>query len=402
MSANGIPNLNALFKEVYADKEENLIPDGAKLYNMIPFGKKEQLGGFYHQPVILKHEHGVTFAASGEDAFALNAPLSSGMQDANVRGTQLVLRSAIGYGAISRSAAGGSKAFMQATKWLVANMLRSVVKKLEIELFYGQVGYATVDSVSGSNIVIPVGQWAPGIWAGAEGMPIEIRSAAGVLRGQANVTAVAFDTRTVTVDVLPAGVVATDIIWHKGAYSKEFAGVHKILTNTGEIFGIDASEYSLWKGNSYSASSGELSFEIVQNAVAKAVEKGLDGDVVVFVNPSAWSDLLTEQSALRSYDQSYGSEKAENGSKTIKFHGQNGIIEIVPSIYVKESYAYVLYIEDFIRIGSSDITFRRPGKGDEFFRELENNAGMELRAYCDQALFTHSICKNVLITNIVN
>lgn len=402
MAANNTAaTLNGLFKEVYADKLENLIPDGVKLLTKIPFVKKQQtLGNLYHQPVILGQEHGITFASSTEDAFTLNPPIAGQIEDAQVRGNALVLRSAIGYKAASASL-NGAAAFEQATKFLVGNMLRSVTKKLEIEMLYGQVGYGTVASTAGVTVTIPAAEWAPGIWAGAEKMPIEIRNAAGnVSRGTANIVSVSFETKTLTLDALPAGTVATDVIWHMGAYGKEFAGIHKIITNTGVLFGIDASVYTLFKGNVYSAGNAALSFAKVQEAVAKAVEKGLDNDVMVLVNPNTWSDLLTDQAALRMYDSSYSSSKMENGAKELKFHGQNGMIEIVPSIYCKEGYAYVLSTEDMVRIGSSEVTFKRPGKEGDFFRELENAAGYELRCYCDQALFTHSVAKNVLINNI--
>lgn len=403
-SANVLETLNGLFKEVYADDLEELIPDGVKLLNRIPFARRDnQLGNFYHQPVVLGHEHGVTFAGSGEDAFNLNAPIAGQIEDAQVRGTQLVLRSAIGYASAARSAGGDKVAFKQATKYLVGNMLRSITKKLEIELFYGQMGYAEVGSVAGTTITISTDEWAPGIWAGAEKMPVEIRNAAGtVSRGEATIVGVNFENRTITLNNMPAGTVATDVIWHKGAYGKEFAGVHKIITNTATLFNISASEYALWRGNEFSAGSAALSFQKLQDSIARAVEKGLDNDVMVMVNPKTWADLLNDQAALRQYDSSYAPSMAENGSREIKFYGQNGVIEIVPSIYVKEGYSYVLDEECFMRIGSTDVTFRRPGKGDEFFRELENNAGYELRAYTDQALFCHAPGRNVLIKDIVN
>jgi hypothetical protein len=282
-------------------------------------------------------------------------------------------------------------------------MMRSMAKKLEIEMLYGQMGYATVASTAANVITVTTAEWAPGIWAGANNMPIEIRSAAGVLRGAANVQTVNMDLRTITVDLLPAGVVATDVIWHKGAYNNEFAGIHKILTNTGVLFGIDAAQYDLFKGNTLTISpSAALSFAVIQDAIARAVEKGLDSDVSVLVNPRAWSDLLTEQAALRQYDSSYSPSRSENGSQEIVFYGQNGKVEIVPSIYVKEGYAYVLCMEDFMRVGSTDITFRRPGQGDDFFRELENNAGYELRAYTDQAVFCMAPGRSTVIAGIVN
>ncbi len=343
----------------------------------------------------------ITFAKSSDDAFALAAPVSGQTEDAQIRGSALVLRSALGYMAASRSAS-GKAAFMDATKYLVQNMLKSITKKLEITMLYGQAGYGVVDSVSSQDVVITTAEWAPGIWSGAERMPIEFRSPAGVLRGTANITKVDISTRTLTVDNVPVTVIADDVIYHKGAYGNEFAGLHKIITNTGVLFNIDAAQYSLWHGNSYDAGSANLSFEKIQEAIALSVEKGLDGDVTVLVSTRTWTDLLNEQAALRMYDSSYSKERMENGARNIRFYGQTGAIEIVPSIHVKESYAYVFDPKDLIRVGSTDVTFKRPGRGDEFFRDLENNAGYELRAISDQALFSCAIGRMTLIHNINN
>jgi hypothetical protein len=59
--ANTLSTLNGLFKESYADKLGELIPDGVKILNKIKFMSKEkQPGNLYHNPVILGMEHGVT------------------------------------------------------------------------------------------------------------------------------------------------------------------------------------------------------------------------------------------------------------------------------------------------------------------------------------------------------
>jgi hypothetical protein len=405
-----LSTMNGLFKEVYASKLENLIPDGVQLLNMIPFVKREaQPGNLYHQPVVLGQEHGVTYASSSDDAFALNNAINGVIKDAQIRGSALVLRSVLGYKAASSATESGPRAFESATKFLVGNMLRSITKKLEIELLYGQVGIGRNDGVVTASTSVPIRaeEWAPGIWAGAEGMPVatytDLAGTVGGITEAAGVTvaSVDFDTKTLT---LSAAVTLADgeYIFHKGAQGNEFAGLHKILTNTGTLFNIDASVYNLWKGSSYSAGTAALSFQKLQDAIARAVEKGLDSDVKVMVNPKTWADLLNDQAALRMYDQSYKSDVAENGSRMIKFHGQNGLIEIVPSIYVKEGFAYVICMDEMLRVGSSDVTFRRPGRGDEFFRELEGHAGYELRAYTDQALFCFAPGRNVLITDIVN
>ena len=129
-----VGNLNGFFKETYGDKLKNLIPDGVKLLNKIKFMPKDKMpGNLYHQPVILGLEHGITFASSDDDAFNLNAPIAGSIKDAQVKGSPAVLRSVLGYAAASRSVT-SQQAFEQGTKFLVANMLRSFSKKIEIEL----------------------------------------------------------------------------------------------------------------------------------------------------------------------------------------------------------------------------------------------------------------------------
>lgn len=402
--AGTVGTLNGFFKETYADKLGELIPDGVTLLNKIKFmSKDKQPGNLYHQPVILGMEHGVTFASSDDDAFNLNPPVAGVIKDAQVKGNPVVMRSLLGYVAASRAALGGQKAFMDATKFLVANMMRSMSKKLEIEMFYGQAGYATVLSASSATLTITTAEWAPGIWAGAEGMPIEIRDTTGAtVRGQAVVSSVDMSARTVTLNSVVPGVVSTDVVWHLGAYGNEFIGVYKILTNSSTIFNINAGTYNLFQGNQYDNASGALSFSKLQLATARAVEKGLDSRLLALVNPRAWANMLNDQAALRRFDNSYSPAKGELGSKSILFHSQNGEIEIEPSIYVKEGYAFLLSLEDWFRVGSTDLTFKRPGQGEEFFRDLENSAAYELRLYSDQALFCMAPGRSVLIKNIVN
>ena len=403
--AGTVGTLNGFFKEAYADKLAELIPDGVKLLNKIKFmSKDKQPGNLYHQPVILGMEHGVTFASSDEDAFNLNPPVAGQVKDAQIKGNPIVMRSLLGYVAASRAALGGAKAFTDATKFLVANMLRSMAKKLEIEMLYGQMGYATVASLSGTVVTITTSEWAPGIWAGAENMPIEFRDVTGATsRGETSVASVDLTLQTITISSVPAGIVAGDVIWHKGAFGNEFPGIHKILTiSTGTLFNIPVATYNLFRGNVYDALNGALSFTKLNNAAARAVEKGQDGVLYCLVNVRSWANMLSDQAALRRYDQSYSDSKLDQGSKSLRFHSQNGELEIEPSIYVKQGYSYLLSASEWFRVGSTDMTFKRPGQGDEFFRDLENSAAYELRLYSDQALFCMAPGRNVLIQNIVN
>lgn len=397
-------SLNANFKETYGDDIKNLIPEELYLYNEVKMLSKEKQPGLnFNQPVILGHEHGITFASSDDDAFNLNSAIAGSIKNATVKGYPSVFRSQIGYNAAQRAVQGGKQAFEDATKFVIANMLRSYTKKLEIEMLYGQMGYATVASATATVITITTAEFAAGIWAGAEGMPLEVRDVAGTtVRGSCTVTSVDLTARTVTVDAVPAGTTATDVLWHKGAYGNEFAGIHKILTNTTTIFGIDAATYSLWKGNTVTASSAALTLAKIEKALVPALHKGLMGKVTCLLNENTWKDLLSEQTALRMYDQSYSKAQLVNGGEALKFWGPNGEIMVKASPFVKEGYAYILKLEDFVKVGSTDVTFKNPVNKDEYFIHRQDAAAFELRAYCDWAIFTATIGHNVLINNITN
>lgn len=355
----------------------------------------------------------ITYADEDDGAFELNESIAGTMKPAKVRGYQMVLRSAISYSAASR-AMSSAQAFQDSTKLLVANMLDSVRNKLEVQLMLGQVGIGRVsaDVTAGPNkkVLLKASHFAPGVWSGAEKMKVDIYdesvSTSTPLQAGAEVKSVDFEDKSITITSLSSNLVAANdiAIYPAGARGKEMAGLHAILSNTGSLFGIDAAQYNLWKGNVFDAKIGGveqvLTFAVLQQAIAKAVEKGLDKDVTVMVNPGHWDDLLTEETALRSFDSSYKPEVQERGSKSIKFHSQNGMVEIVPSTLVMEGFAYVICPEDFQRIGSTDVTFRRPGQGDNFFRELESNAGFELRAYSDQALFCVKPARQILIEGL--
>lgn len=414
-AVNIVDSLNGLFKESYADKIKDLVPEGVKLLKSIRFNSADKApGNLYHTPLVLGLEHGFTYGGSEGEAFLLNSAIRSPMRDAQVRGHEMVLVSALSVGAASRSIS-SKNSFERATKLLVQNMLKSMHIRLEIQLLYGQVGIARVAAISTNTLTICASEWAAGIWSGAKNMQIEIRSQAGTLRGSASVESVSLSAHQVVLDAAPAGVTgnadsenaAADVIYFKGAYNKEFAGIHKMITNTGTIFNVDASEHDLYKGNivevgtDFNGAEAFISFEKIEESIAYQMEKGLmEEDVLCLVNPKHWNKLMTDQAAKRDYDSSYKSDKFENGAKSLVFYGQNGKIEIQASLYVKEGFAYILPVDDLERIGSSDITFEMPGFEGKFFRLMDSANGYELRCYTDQAVFSPAIGKMALLKYI--
>lgn len=370
--------------------------------------------------VILGLEHGITYADDDEGAFALNDAVAGQIKNATVKGFQMLLRSVLPYVSAYRSMTSAA-AFEQGTKFLVGNMLDSVNKKLETSLVRGSIGLGEVTAVTGAGpyvLTIKSNDWTPGVFGGAENMKIEalrgatvnattrIPAGGAITAGEASISSVSFEDKKITVAASGGLVPAVgDVVFEKGAHSKQMMGLHAILGNqSGSLFGINSASYSLWRANVFTpgtlGTEEVLTFAIIQQAISKGVEKGLKGDVKCLVNPGHWDDLLTEQAAMRMYDSSYKSDSVEQGAKSIKFYSQAGMVEIRPSIYVAEGCAYIIQAEDWARVGSTDITFKRPGQTDQFFRDLTDHAGFELRCYTDQALFCIKPGRQVLITNL--
>lgn len=420
---NTVSTLNGLFKEVYASKIENLIPDGVKLLKLVPYIESaKEIGNFYHQPVQLSNEQGVTYAAADSGAFALQDAVAAIFKDAQLNGSQMLIRSQMSYEAAAR-ASNDKKAFVKATALMVQNMVNAMAKRLEISNFYGSTNLGKIESQTGSStnrvFTMTTLSWAAGIWAGSENMQLDVSSAAvpsssgdkvntnaAVIIASVDLTA-----RTLTVTGNASDLTAIDSAISTGAYVlprgsilNDLVGLDRIITNSGVLYNINASSYALWRGNVYSSQSAALSFQKILSAVALAVERGLDEDIVCFVNPKTWAAISSDQAALRLYDDSYKSSKLENGASEYTFNGQNGRIDIVSSIYVKEGEAFLFPPKRLKRIGAMNISFKMPGRQqqEDFFLELTSSAGYELRAYTDQTLFCDSPARLVKITNIVN
>lgn len=402
-SVNGVSSLNGLFKEIYGELKE-LVPNNVKMVNMVKFaaGEKE-LGAAFNEPVVLGLEGGVTYGGTDGEAFALRTPSSFTLKNARVKSVEMVLRSAMSAAVASRSL-NNKGAFERGMKLLTGNMLKSMYHRLEVSLMYGQNGIGVIDSISGTGptvLTIQDQEWAAGIWVGTTKHKIEVFSAdLSTKRGEYTISAYSLDAKTVTVteDASGDGIVADDVIFFSGAHEaggvhKDMIGLHEIALRRGTLFEIANTNEPLFQGNivdvGTNSTAAKLSFAKVEEAVARAVEKGLgEEQMTVMVNVNSWNDLLTEQSAKRRYDQSYSPAQIKEGARSIQFFGQAGEIKIIPSTYVKEGYAYAFCEKDLIRIGSSDVTFDPRGYEGEFFKLLEDHNGYEIRAYSDQALFS--------------
>lgn len=409
--------LTGLFKDVYEDAIVNLVPESSVLQKRIKFVENDKREGrMLHQPVLLSLPSGLTF---GVGAVALNNPIASTMGDAQIQGAGMTLADRITYDVAAKAASGGVRAFVEATELIVDALTQSMSKFIEIELMWGNsatgtLGQSSVNTGSGTTgtMTIDLAEWATGIWSGVENMAIDLYTTGGTvkLNGSAvTVTSVNPTTRVITVagagadmTALQAASVTAVQIYPYGAVGNEMNGFYNILVNTGTMFNISATTYALWQANTYSAASTALNFGKVQSAVALGTARGLIEDVVVYINPTTFANVVTSQAGARRYDSSYKSKEAENGFTALTFWGPNGKIELVPHIFMKQGYAFILPMKRCQRTGATDLTFTLPGMPGEFFLQLPGYTAYELRCYTLQAAFLNSPAKGILINLIVN
>lgn len=419
-------DLSGLFKEVYGDKIENLIPEAAKIVRAVPFSQEERIGNKFHQPVALTYEHGFTYGAPAAGAFTLRNPISMKLQDAQVDGYQGVLRAQMDYETAAKASSGGPRAFKKATQLQVENMMESATKRVELACLYGQSGLGATSSSANQSttttlITFTTASWATGIWAGMENAALNFfkQSDGSLVSSGADsvftISTIDVVNRQILVTGTTTGISALDTAIAAGACDvyfdtartsasawSEMVGLNKIVTNTGTLFNISASTYNLWQGNSYSVGSTTLTLGKIIAGLALPTGRGLDEKATVLLNDKTWANVASDQAALRKYDARYDDGKATNGFRSITFYSQNGEVELQPYNCVKEGEAFAIPLKRCKRIGASDITFNSLGGNGEMFRELTDAAGFEYRLYTDQSIFCETPAKMLKFTNIVN
>lgn len=425
-------DLTGNFKQTYGDSLKDLLPMATQLLKRVPFEEKTKVADQFHQPVVVRSEHGFTYAAPNMGAFALGKVSSLQTKDATVDGSNLVLAASVDYESAARASI-SSKAFAEVTGLKVKHMTANTRKRLEISSWYGQMGLGTVASkgaVTGNRIALTItaANFAPLIWAGSAGARVVVDNGSGTQWGGGVFRVYKVDVsdgvRTVTlegslVDVTLTGVIATlntdlgtpndvariffDSSVNFGAFAHaDMQGVHSQLVTSGSVLGIDNTVWDQWAPNAY-AVGGALNYKGVNDAVAMAVSRGLDEDVEAFISFKTFGNVASDMAALRVIDQNYDAKKAVAGHESVEFHGLSGTIKLTPSGYVKQGFGYVLPIKDMVRVGASDLTFSTPGsKGGDVFYQMPDNAGFGFRCYSHQGVAILAPSKAVVMTGIVN
>lgn len=430
MAYGTLSQYSGLFKDVFADKLSDVVPSFALLQDDIPFINAKRTGELFSQPILVQRSHGATYLANAAGNTTLNPVLASKTVEAQIKGSQIVMRDAIDYEA-AFSSEGDQAAFTPAMKLTVEALWESSHHRVEADLLYGQDsnGLGTVNGAPAANVItIDTAQFAEGLWTGMEGAELEIfastlttkRTGVGsdsVGSGFYTITAVDLDNGTITVDD-DQNVADNDVIFFRSQRTTSafntMAGLHKWLTNTGTLANVSASTYNLWKPVSLSAGNAAFSFDLVLQGCARVSMRGAMGTMCCYCHPLAWANAMTDLSATVRRNHKDIKEYVI-GAESISFYTGTGHVLIKAHPMVKPGFAYTIPVGgegsdngSYKRIGATDVTFvTQQGRGSKtggtsYFEKLPNTNAVEVQTYSHQALYTPKPARGFIITSIVN
>ena len=425
MAGTSSSNIQADFKEAYASKIENLIPQCAYIQQEVPFVSRQQrTGNLYHLPVILSSSQGFTYGAVSSGAMTLNNAISMNMGDAQIQGVQVCLQNTLSFEAVAKSK---ENSFESATKLVIDDSTESMRKRLELMFLYGGstgglglITQASHSNVSGTQTRLTVtdSEWSAGIWSGLEGAQVNFYRGTNTLISSGadaifTVLKVDPDNKYLYITGTVTGITALESAdtsyatlrsYFVGAFGVEATGIQAILTNTGTLFNIDAAAYSLWKSNSITI-TGQLNYGRIQQAVAKCTVRGLDEDVTVLVNPMAYIDVSNQITALRRFTSGSDNKKGEMGtSNELSFYGPQGAkVNVVPHLFVKQGDCFVVPMRRLQRIGSLDMSFSLLGNDsdEDFLYPIPGTSAYFFYLYSLQAIICMTPARCAYITGFL-
>lgn len=420
MAAQDLSTFNGLFKDQFHSDLEDLRPQLAILQDLVSWVPSDKMNGeLYSIPTVLRSNQGVSYLGESGALATLSSARPGQMKEAQVKGSEMVVRGQITYKSLSQAATAGARAFKKSSAWLVEDLSQVAYTRLEIASLYGQNGIAVVETVGTAvgqtvDLTITAGSFAPGIWATLEGAPLDSITGHTPSAGTKNnssgaivVNSVNTSTRVINVTfvgTLASEITAGDTLFPEGAWVSagvynEMAGLSRQLSAvSGTLFAIDRGAYTLMQGNVVSASTDFTVANLLKHAM-KAVDKGCMEDLVVLTGTAQFAKISAELAALRRFDSSY-SETAKIGSKAIELTSVNGQLKIVCHPMVMPAHAFIFNPDDVLYVGSTKPTFEIPGMSEKFFRLVDGSNAVELQNYCDVAIYAIKPAQTVVLTNL--
>lgn len=451
MTAVNNDSVKKIFKTVYGGQHDLTLGNDV-VDEMIPFEASEATGKEFVEDFIMGDEVGATWAGTAIRAFKIKEAIAGSIEQSSINGSQFVLSSVIPWGFMTRSAGGGEKAFFDGTKLVMKNHLNSHSKLRAIEKLYGQadkgLGYvsyaasgtvyrqtaytgsgtitltqkdgttiaftngvcgaaalpATAPAGAKSAILFAPGNFASGFWVGKKNIVVkQIVSSSGAVAGSGQLKGVNALLGFIYVDfdaVVASALTSHKIVYEEWENNQCMIGVHKIISNTGTLFGINAVEHDLWSGQVVNLNQKRFGLKAVQEGIADAINAGgLEEPMDILVNPLTFAQMSNDEASLRKYDASYKGSSASNGFEAIEYYAANGTNRIRASNKVMEGDAFGLIKEYWKCSGSQAPSFRPNGMGQEVIFALQDQAGWVVRSFSDMFVICRMPARQILWTN---
>lgn len=398
-------------------KIEKILPDKRLvLTDAVKYDQDREFGGELEAVAYLTHEHGFTYVDSTGAATDLNPSVVAESKPARLNATSVHLTTRITHELLSAASAKGDKAYERYMDGAMLRMRKAFDIREEVRRAYGGLSIAQINATAsdgGTTItfVIKESSYAPMIWWGAKGMMLDAYKDDGTkLNTDDTLSVTSFDPATRTViasgdatDIDAIVAATTDVyFYYRGAFESDGTGLVAIASLTAAsdpYLGIDPADFpDMWTATqqTWDYSSTNLSWDLLNTGVEKAIGRGMDGDILLFPSMRGWRQLCSNMEALRVLDASYSASRSEFGHEIdkVRYHAVNGaVVTVRPSAVIKTSHCLGFVSPDDMNeicmAGSSQPKFGVPGEGNDapIVTQIPRTNYVELNMFARQSVW---------------
>lgn len=432
MAANISPaSIQAMFKQIYGDDFMVACPIEREVMDSFPFKAGDEPGSEYIEARRMTEEQGFSFRKAGTSDVAMQKSISLKVEKTTYLPNILEFRSTVDVEALKRAMSAGRQAFKDTLGLRREAQRDSMVKHQSWTLLNGNRpcgviaagGIAAGSSAARRILTLEPASYADAFWACSENMPLDIYSStsatldvAATSRGSTagGVTSrfrvYAWDPDALKLELEAdttadwTGVVAGDCLWRATSYLNEDYGMVGVAASSGQtVFNISQSAYGIWRPVR-DLTGGALTMNRILRAVALIHARSpTKARYVARVHPLQWNALNIDLAALRKYDGSYKTTKAENGTGEIEFFSAHGSVIIRGNSFMKRGECIITDDSKWSRRGVSDIDFAFPvssGAEKEYYLVKQDVNAVEFRAYSQQGMYCDTLSRNAFLGNL--
>lgn len=409
-------------KQVYADKIKDLRLKVAIAQTEVPFKESQLVSDKYHQPVVLTHNHGLFCDVSGGSRTMPDNPVAMQTQDLQVPAFEITERLRIPFGTIASLETGNAASFFDTQMLKLLSVQKAEIRDVEWALLYGKLPIAKVTAIGswGSNkatLTLDHASISDALLAGMENAPLDAYdTSTGTTLLNSNL---ACTVVSVSLDNTSGGSPAPQIVisntngsdqtaltnqatpWYlfrRSTVGFEMPGLIYQAQNTGSLFGVTYSDYSLLQAVQNTA-VGQPNMAAMLALAARAQSRGLEEDVEVWISPKGFNNAMVDIAALRRIGGGdYNPGKLQNGAKAVEFFCQSGALRLVSHPFMKNGDLLGVAPSNLARIGAKDITDNLAGL-DLSVMQGSNNA-FEFRLFTNQAIVNIAPAQSFLGTGV--